>query len=102
TTRRPLRSTLFPYTTLFRSDEYENVAAGELIARYQDVLVPEDVDIAAFEAVRHGIEIGAGGVIAKRERADPKADEEGADEADPLDRKSTRLNSSHDQSSYAV
>src|SRR5450432_1948225 len=58
--RRPPRSTLFPYTTLFRS------GAG------QDL-----------QGCRLGVDDGAG-----RQAG--------------IDRKSTRLNSSHDQSSYAV
>src|SRR5690348_17822277 len=68
-TRRPPRSTLFPYTTLFRSDE------------------------AAAEAV--------GGVPLRDHHAavrDPLDD----DDVEPSDRKSTRLNSSHPSSSYAV
>src|SRR5216683_5692530 len=55
--RRPPRSTLFPYTTLFRSRESRGCAPG---------------------------------VAARRARRWPR------------DRKSTRLNSSHDQISYAV
>src|SRR5258708_13673580 len=63
--RRPPRSTLFPYTTLFRSD-LGHAAAVELDRRLQG---------------RARIEAGA----------------------DPLrDRKSTRLNSSHQIISYAV
>src|SRR2546430_12462852 len=67
--RRPPRSTLFPYTTLFRS--LRDVADP-------DVLPEPDHDPArARQAVRH--------------RARPIGD-----------RKSTRLNSSHSQISYAV
>src|SRR2546427_8833815 len=78
--RRPPRSTLFPYTTLFRS------AAGRRLRR----------DLRGLR-IRHD-----------REKAeDSPADESGAaaraQEADhPRDRKSTRLNSSHSQISYAV
>src|SRR2546421_7747098 len=71
--RRPPRSTLFPYTTLFRS-------AGRNRGRVSASLL------------RH------------RER-DERACDGGVDEAragDTRDRKSTRLNSSHDQISYAV
>src|SRR2546430_13369671 len=59
--RRPPRSTLFPYTTLFRSTE---CGAG-------------DVDFA-YDTPAQPLRIGA------------------------TDRKSTRLNSSHSQISYAV
>src|SRR5688572_32732841 len=67
-TRRPPRSTLFPYTTLFRSQP----PVGQL---------PYEVDGQGF---------GAGGVGG---RPEPLSVE---------DRKSTRLNSSHSQISYAV
>src|SRR2546427_6642703 len=74
--RRPPRSTLFPYTTLFRS---LFVAA--------DVATAEGCAIVA-QAVRDRL----GGVdIIVHDRA-----------AFGRDRKSTRLNSSHSQISYAV
>src|SRR2546429_886496 len=72
--RRPPRSTLFPYTTLFRS--LVAVVAGGVAAR-------EDVAEAVGEAVPF------------RHRHD-------RDLAPHLDRKSTRLNSSHGYISYAV
>src|SRR2546430_11061458 len=77
--RRPPRSTLFPYTTLFRS-----------------LLGGVDVDRDR-----------PGPRIAPRDRLElrPRADDElrDADLARHLgDRKSTRLNSSHSQISYAV
>src|SRR3712207_8798537 len=87
--RRPPRSTLFPYTTLFRSDEHEQrVHAAEHRA------VPD----------REGGEHQPGGgddphLVAVPERPD------GAGESPLLrlgDRKSTRLNSSHANISYAV
>src|SRR2546421_7688681 len=66
--RRPPRSTLFPYTTLFRSRT----------ARMQ-----------------HQVDV--------RERLQPGAEPRlGPADALGQDRKSTRLNSSHDQISYAV
>src|SRR5688572_32216972 len=77
--RRPPRSTLFPYTTLFRSQE--------------DVRDPRAVrDEGQRPAVRRplGVDVLAGVHVAEqlhRSRAD---------------RKSTRLNSSHSQISYAV
>src|SRR5206468_9557902 len=60
--RRPPRSTLFPYTTLFRSQDHVCADPGEVRGRH------------AAHRRRHR----------------------------PGDRKSTRLNSSHDQISYAV
>src|SRR2546430_11296711 len=83
--RRPPRSTLFPYTTLFRSRLgafAEHRARG---ARRRD-------GNTAFEAER-----GAATGRAHREVRDVLADRR-SDE----DRKSTRLNSSHSQISYAV
>src|SRR2546427_2842023 len=79
--RRPPRSTLFPYTTLFRSVVY--VGAGRTDPR---VGVEDD---GLRRPVRH-----ASGL---RRRAAP-----GPRRRRPRDRKSTRLNSSHSQISYAV
>src|SRR2546422_1239596 len=73
--RRPPRSTLFPYTTLFRSDPGA-AARGDLaraLARG-----PADVRLLCLD----------GGVRAHRQNR--------------ADRKSTRLNSSHGYISYAV
>src|SRR2546427_3138062 len=71
--RRPPRSTLFPYTTLFRSPE---------------IAVASDVDEAL-----HGSPVA------------PEVDDQRRRDFVPVpgvDRKSTRLNSSHSQISYAV
>src|SRR5947208_6812743 len=73
--RRPPKSTLFPYTTLFRSEE--------LIAKRPKM----NVSIAANDCVDFAI------------KALLKA--HGISQQD-LDRKSTRLNSSHQIISYAV
>src|SRR5688572_32746312 len=81
--RRPPRSTLFPYTTLFRSE-----AAGRTTARRIDLRERlED----ALEHVRGNSESGIGDA----EHGFPVL-------APRRDRKSTRLNSSHSQISYAV
>src|SRR5260221_9451732 len=72
--RRPPRSTLFPYTTLFRSHELGHVLVGS-------------ADEDPFD-LRIGRE-------APRSRPDPEVER-------ILDRKSTRLNSSHTVISYAV
>src|SRR3712207_8652220 len=82
--RRPPRSTLFPYTTLFRSDGMAEVAAEE-----QGV------------AVR----LGAGDILGRdvRPRPGPVVHDQRLSElAAQRDRKSTRLNSSHANISYAV
>src|SRR2546427_9224714 len=75
--RRPPRSTLFPYTTLFRSRVH--VALVELLA---------DVDELGGGVGRHADALGQFFAL-------------GLGQADQ-DRKSTRLNSSHSQISYAV
>src|SRR2546422_1761270 len=75
--RRPPRSTLFPYTTLFRSRGWTSGLA-----------VPHFVIDAP----------GGGGKIPLL----PEYVESISDEAVVLDRKSTRLNSSHGYISYAV
>src|SRR2546430_5072361 len=80
--RRPPRSTLFPYTTLFRSD---------------DSLRPlfEVGDVS--DALDDERDAGAGDRFADLRHRDQRLGE-----ADREDRKSTRLNSSHSQISYAV
>src|SRR2546427_6349387 len=83
--RRPPRSTLFPYTTLFRSVlERAQVRDGS-------VRVGEDLRVAQPPDARHhvGAVLGLAVIEIRRCRGDP-------------DRKSTRLNSSHSQISYAV
>src|SRR3712207_7723933 len=71
--RRPPRSTLFPYTTLFRSLSRAGEGSGQPV----DVLLQVDLGGPEGELGRRG-------------------------GADPADRKSTRLNSSHANISYAV
>src|SRR3712207_8411194 len=86
--RRPPRSTLFPYTTLFRSSRH-GPADDEIVG-------------AGADGVRgRGDALLVAGLAALR--ADAGGDEEhvGADEG-AQDRKSTRLNSSHANISYAV
>src|SRR5690348_17551363 len=78
--RRPPRSTLFPYTTLFRSE-----GAGKRGQR------------RVYEK-RHELSLLCGSRIGGDERPDPDA----AKDAERRDRKSTRLNSSHPSISYAV
>src|SRR5260221_13094332 len=88
--RRPPRSTLFPYTTLFRSGLRLRRVRGQLTY----------LDAASFDAPR--VVLLRGGMLL------PPVDGlcvTGAsfdiDDDDP-DRKSTRLNSSHTVISYAV
>src|SRR2546422_5117305 len=78
--RRPPRSTLFPYTTLFRSESYEGGPGSGIVAAARGA----DIRIVAcaWPGFVHGV--FAGPKVAK------------------VDRKSTRLNSSHGYISYAV
>src|SRR3712207_8005190 len=79
--RRPPRSTLFPYTTLFRSHRHDHREGSR------------------------GLRESATGVerlepaLQKRRAADLEQDRKARE---PADRKSTRLNSSHANISYAV
>src|SRR2546421_327780 len=85
--RRPPRSTLFPYTTLFRSP-------AELGTRRFST--PSAEDLTPFRpALSSSCSI-------ERVRRRRRSREEIAPICDVEDRKSTRLNSSHDQISYAV
>src|SRR2546427_4692510 len=85
--RRPPRSTLFPYTTLFRSKQ-----ADEPIHHF--------VGAAAVKAGHPELRrsVRDEGKLAARKEDRPSA----ADYFAEADRKSTRLNSSHSQISYAV
>src|SRR2546429_5411204 len=99
--RRPPRSTLFPYTTLFRSALLRHVSqrpAGERLERR----VLEAEQQRAGRAGR-AIEVLPGwrGIAHLGQHA--AADRPVLEARDPrLDRKSTRLNSSHGYISYAV
>src|SRR2546430_9632582 len=98
--RRPPRSTLFPYTTLFRS-QARGGAAGLVGARGAHIGgVPQRAArLAQDPGVRRLCQRAAVAVPAARGRAAGVS----ALVAPPLaDRKSTRLNSSHSQISYAV
>src|SRR3712207_8822053 len=89
--RRPPRSTLFPYPPLFRSRlDARGPVARAVPARVVAPLDPRRGDPAAAE-------LGVVGVARVREVRRAAAPEEQA-----RDRKSTRLNSSHANISYAV
>src|SRR2546430_9834626 len=92
--RRPPRSTLFPYTTLFRSAgrrraEHERTRAG---------------DVAAHVRVR-AAHVADDEILVREVLLEPGCVDDGVHSAATIpasDRKSTRLNSSHSQISYAV
>src|SRR5690606_41595434 len=82
----PPRSTLFPYTTLFRSYQrtliMEKVRAKKHLGQHfltDENIAQKIADSLTFDGYNHILEIGPG-----------------------IDRKSTRLNSSHVKISYAV
>src|SRR2546430_11105989 len=83
--RRPPRSTLFPYTTLFRSKRIEHVKIPVLCGIWP---------LTSFrnaEFMVNELRVPVPDVFMERMRR-----------VDNADRKSTRLNSSHSQISYAV
>src|SRR2546430_10282149 len=85
--RRPPRSTLFPYTTLFRSEarvrtgNHPALASGEVLGRIET----EHHSVAAAASDANTAVAGSHCMRCSHR-----------------DRKSTRLNSSHSQISYAV
>src|SRR3712207_8810915 len=84
--RRPPRSTLFPYTTLFRSRDQSSAANAVLhVVRGAVPAVPSGEPVALRSPTRPELLL----------HVLPATD-------DPPDRKSTRLNSSHANISYAV
>src|SRR3712207_8715401 len=98
--RRPPRSTLFPYTTLFRSDGHRDIVVGEDNGAESRVLVLWNRGRGEFEvqSVATGTPVIA---LFTRQRKIVGAGPNGVTEW-PIDRKSTRLNSSHANISYAV
>src|SRR3712207_8842740 len=94
--RRPPRSTLFPYTTLFRSPSiirhlyFEAVEEQFLKATVARV----EEELREFAASTTPASVSAAPA--------PSASAAAPSEEDYLDRKSTRLNSSHANISYAV
>src|SRR5258708_18383307 len=85
--RRPPRSTLFPYTTLFRSVNVEPLTHFQIADEHDDVLYAQ-VGLVASRAKHGPVRPREEGVVGHRR--------------DYRDRKSTRLNSSHQIISYAV
>src|SRR5688572_32111144 len=87
--RRPLGSTLFPYTTLFRS-----LGGNALEARAK---------AGTSRAIRKLVDLRPTMARVRRDGVDKDVAVDDVREGDEIvDRKSTRLNSSHSQISYAV
>src|SRR3712207_7299558 len=83
--RRPPRSTLFPYTTLFRSADVG--------------MVFQSFNLFAHKTVLQNVTLGP---IKVRKLSKEEARARGIELLERVDRKSTRLNSSHANISYAV
>src|SRR2546422_2717790 len=77
--RRPPRSTLFPYTTLFRSHKVRHQSAGSAL-KIEVLAIADEI---GFHSGRATVPAAASAALNR-------------------DRKSTRLNSSHGYISYAV
>src|SRR2546428_5823181 len=88
--RRPPRSTLFPYTTLFRS-------LALLVRGYANHEIAERLRVGVKTVETHRARLAKKLGVRTRVQLVEYALLNGL-----LDRKSTRLNSSHDQISYAV
>src|SRR3712207_8148664 len=89
--RRPPRSTLFPYTTLFRSGDFFRTLAG-----LQEQLSERCVALHLPIGAEHEL-TGIVDLLHMKAYTSPEGGREAAS-----DRKSTRLNSSHANISYAV
>src|SRR2546428_9609040 len=83
--RRPPRSTLFPYTTLFRSDSLIWLEGSLVSGPFNAYGLRSENDLWLRNGSVFKSEVSLNGA-----------------KIDGRDRKSTRLNSSHDQISYAV
>src|SRR3712207_8471694 len=92
--RRPPRSTLFPYTTLFRSLESGEIDVA-LVYEYDYVPLPESAGISLVHLLDDPVNL-------LLPRAHPAASRAAVRLEALADRKSTRLNSSHANISYAV
>src|SRR2546422_2458258 len=97
--RRPPRSPLFPYTTLFRSRDPHQAEPGELLHDLVgEPLLPVELlgdraDLGVREVPHEPLDVAL--LVGEVEV-------HGADRVPAPDRKSTRLNSSHGYISYAV
>src|SRR3712207_8772086 len=87
--RRPPRSTLFPYTTLFRSDE-DLIADEAVVVTLSQRGYIKRLPLETYRKQRRGGR-GVMGLVTREE-----------DPARRLDRQSTRLNSSHAHTTFDV
>src|SRR3712207_8582147 len=99
--RRPPRSTLFPYTTLFRSNIERGSSSFYILYKYKGVSINMQIKIIKKDLFKMSKKFTLVHCISK----DCKMVAGIALEFNkrfPTDRKSTRLNSSHANISYAV
>src|SRR2546430_7764092 len=94
--RRPPRSPLFPYTPLFRSqkDALRNLVRGPAVAEPHERPLSDEVDVVleqplVLPRLQQPLVLGVPSIMHRGE-------------SPAQDRKSSRLNSSHSQISYAV
>src|SRR3712207_9042649 len=100
--RRPPRSTLFPYTTLFRSDSGVLRRQGEGLDLPDGGGQPDEQRLACAGELEARDRV-AGIHPLDDQHAETRAEQQASLLQLPgLDRKSTRLNSSHANISYAV
>src|SRR5687768_17803559 len=93
---RPPRSTLFPYTTLFRSE----IAGGDpIFPELRDKRLAKDRIVQEDEVLRRMPDVVLASWCGKKMKKSTIVSRTGWTS---LDRKSTRLNSSHGYISYAV
>src|SRR5690554_7599302 len=92
--RRPPRSTLFPYTTLFRSERTADCVVGGFrwYKNTTDAIGSLLLGLYDDDGVLHHVGVTASFTMARRKELAREL----------ADRKSTRLNSSHVRISYAV
>src|SRR5690348_2715224 len=95
----PPRSTLFPYTTLFRSEDHANHVNDAHVQQRQEGF--ESVNEQSDRQHPAGQVPGRPGAAPHEQPGDAQQCAPPED-AEILDRKSTRLNSSHPSISYAV
>src|SRR5690242_21516501 len=93
--RRPPRSTLFPYTTLFRSPSLREMLMNAVRRRHESLRHTSGLNAEVFDAL---VLLAAG----SWECADIGRGHDAVSALVQEDRKSTRLNSSHMSISYAV
>src|SRR5688572_31906732 len=86
---QPLRSSLFPYTTLFRSAGVVAVPINAVEDFKELVFILETTESKLALTTEHNHKVFTRDLLAQKKEL-------------PADRKSTRLNSSHSQISYAV